>query len=118
MEKDETNTGRAATNTIAVAPFQCRARDNQTRRHSVFVRKLGGDTVEPRPAVLIFSKAIPAFILATLLGECSSSPSMKSTDSICAIPAAIVDFPDPDTPITTTARRRSEAEEVGSIPKG
>jgi hypothetical protein len=43
---------------------------------------------------------------------------MKSTDSIRAIPAAIVDFPDPDTPITTTARRRSEAEEVGSIPEG
>src|SRR5690348_8183341 len=53
MQEHETNTWRAATETIAVASLQCRARDDQTGREPVAGGELGGNAVEPRPTVLV-----------------------------------------------------------------
>src|SRR5678816_4742994 len=48
---------------------------------------------------------VPARMRATLSSECRPSPSMKPRPSASAMPAATVDLPEPETPITTSAMR-------------
>jgi hypothetical protein len=50
----------------------------------------------------VSSRGIPALILATFAGEWKLSPSANGTPRSVARAAPTVDFPHPETPMTTT----------------
>src|SRR6478735_2508938 len=58
---------------------------------------------------------VPARMRATLSGECRPSPSMKPRPSASAMPAATVDLPEPETPITTSAMRLDPAMSAAAL---